>query len=89
MARVVPIFKSGDRSDMNNYRPISIISSFAKIFEKIVCDQYYEYLSFNDLISHRQSGFRPTYSATTALLDSTNDWYVNIDHSLVISSYFH
>ena len=74
---------------MNNYRPISTISSFAKIFEKIVCDQYYEYLSFNDLISHRQSGFRPTYSATTALLDSTNDWYVNIDHSLVISSYFH
>ena len=49
LARVVPVFKSGDRSDMNNYRPISIISSVSKIFEKIVCDQFYEYLSFNDL----------------------------------------
>ena len=83
LARVVPIFKSGNRSDMNNYRPISIISSAAKIFEKIVCDQFYEYLSFNDLISHHQSGFRPTYSTTTALLDSTNDWCVNIDNGLV------
>ena len=83
LARVVSIFKSGDRSDMNNYRPISIISSVAKIFEKIVCDQLYEYLSFNDLISHHQSRFRPTYSTTTALLDSTNVWCVNIDNGLV------
>ena len=83
LARVVPVFKSGDRSDMNNYRPISIISSVAKIFEKIVCDQFYEFLSLNDLISHHQSGFRPTYSTTTALLDSTNDWCVNIDNGLV------
>ena len=68
---------------MNNYRPISIISSVAKTFEKIVCDQFYEYLSFNDLISHYQSGFRPTYGTTTALLDSTNDWCINIDNGLV------
>ena len=73
LARVVHIFKSGDRSDMNNYRPISII----------VSDQLYEYLSFIDLISHHQSGFRPTYSTTTAVLDSTNDWCVNIDNGLV------
>ena len=89
LARVVPIFKSGDRSDMNNYRPISIISSAAKIFEKIVCDQFYEYLSFNDLISRYQSGFQPTYSTTTALLDSTNDWCVNIDNGLVNGVNFH
>ena len=65
LARVVPVFKIGDRSDMINYRPISIISSAAKIFEKIVCDQFYEYLSFNDLISHHQSGFQPTYNGST------------------------
>ena len=83
LARVVPIFKNGDKSDLNNYRPISIISSVAKVFQKIVYDQFYEYLSVNDLFSHQQSGFRPTYSNVTALLESTNDWCVNIDNGLV------
>ena len=42
---------------MNNYPPISIISNVAKISEKLVSDQFYEYLSFKDLISHHQSLF--------------------------------
>ena len=57
--------------------------STAIYFEKIVCDQFYQYWSLSDLISHHQSGFRPIYSTTTALLDSTNDWCVNIDNGLV------
>ena len=61
-------------NDWKLARVVPIFKSVAKIFEKIVCDQFYEYLSFNDLISHHQSGFPPTYSTTTALLDSTNDW---------------
>ena len=46
---------------MNNYRPIYTISNAAKIFEKIVRDQFYEYRLFNDLILHYQSGFQPIY----------------------------
>ena len=38
-ARVAPLFKVGDRNDVNNYRPISVISVVAKLFERIVCDQ--------------------------------------------------
>jgi len=40
-ANVTPLFKQGDRDDLNNYRPISVISVIAKVFERIVYDQYY------------------------------------------------
>ena len=41
--RVALHFKAGDRNDVNNYRPISVISVVAKVFEKIVYDQLYAY----------------------------------------------
>ena len=43
-ARVIPLFKQGDSSDLNNYRPISVISFVAKVFERIVYDQLYNFL---------------------------------------------
>ena len=58
LARVSLIFKKGKRDDPNNYRPISIIPTVAKIFEKIGYDQLYEYLNDNNLLTHCQSGFR-------------------------------
>ena len=67
MAKVLPIYKSGKRTDLSNYRPISIISTVAKIFGRIVHDQFYSYLTNFDLLSEYQSGFRPTYSTVTAL----------------------
>ena len=51
LARVTPIFKKGKKDDMNNYRPISVISVVAKIFEKFTFEQLYEYLNNNNLIS--------------------------------------
>ena len=48
-----------DRSDMNNYRPISVISATAKVFERIVyTNQLSSYLSENNILSQYQSGFR-------------------------------
>ena len=57
-ARVTPLFKQGEASDLNNYRPISVISVIAKVFERIVCDQLYNFLSDEDIISTHQWGFR-------------------------------
>ena len=79
-SRVSPIFKKGKRDDPNNYRPISVIPTVAKIFEKCVCDQLSEYLNANNLLSHRQSRFRSLHSTLTALVDSANSWSVNISH---------
>ena len=41
--RVAPLFKAGARNDVNNYRPISVISVVAKVFERIIFDQLYAY----------------------------------------------
>ncbi|CAB4033028.1 Hypothetical predicted protein, partial [Paramuricea clavata] len=82
MARVTPIFKKGKRNDPNNYRPISVISAVAKIFEKLIFEQLYNYFSSNSLLTHCQSGFRSLHSTLTALLEATSNWSVNIDNGL-------
>ena len=82
MAKVSSIFKNGSKSDLNNYRPISVIPNVAKIFEKIIYDQLYQYLNENGLLNSGQSGFRSPHSTLTAF--QTNDnWSVNIDRGLL------
>ena len=83
MARVTPVFKKGEKSDLNNYRPISVIPVVSKVFEKIVYDQLYQYLNDNQLLSSCQSGFRSLHSTLTAFLEATNNWSVNIDNGFL------
>ena len=79
-ARVTPLFKQGDPSDLNNYRPISVISVIAKVFERIVYDhQLYNFLTSEDIISNHQSGFRSLHSTVTVLLEATDNWAFNFD----------
>ena len=65
-SRVSPVYKSGARNDPSNYRPISVIPVIAKIFEKIVYEQLYEYLNNYNLLTTCQSGFRSLHSTLTA-----------------------
>ena len=83
IARVTPVFKSGEKTDVNNYRPISVVPTIAKTFEKIIHDQLYAYLSDNNLLASCQSGFRSLHSTVTALLEATNSWSLNIDNGLI------
>ena len=83
MAKVSPIFKNGSISDLNNYRPISVIPTVTKIFEKIIDDQLYQYLNENGLFNSGQSGFRSLHSTLTALLETNDNWCVNIDRGLL------
>ena len=83
MARVTPVFKKVEKSDLNNYRPISVIPVVSKVYEKNVYDQLYQYLNDNQLLSSCQSGFRSLHSTLTALLEATNSWSVNIDNGFL------
>ncbi len=80
IARVTPIFKSGAKKDVNNYRPISVISVFSRILERIVHDQLFEFLAANKVITRNQSAFQKLYSTVTSLICSTDSWYENIDY---------
>ena len=78
-ARVIPIFKEGDRNAKENYRPISVLPVVSRPFEKLVFNQLYQYLSKNDLLAPSQSGFRTLHSTATALLKCTDNWYSGLD----------
>ena len=71
-ARVRPLFKKNSRSDVGNYRPVSIVSVVSKILEKAVYNQLEEYLSEKNLIYSLQSGFRGSYSTDTCLIYLTD-----------------
>ena len=63
----------------NNYRPISITSSLAKVFEQILREQKNEYLERNKLLGPMQFGFRAKYSTTNALLFATENIRKDLD----------
>ena len=67
IARVVPLFKAGDKSIFSNYRPISVLPSFSKILEKLVYNRLIDYLSKYKILSNNQFGFRKHYSTEYAL----------------------
>ena len=83
IANVSTLFKTGDHTDKDNYRPILVIHTVTRIFERIIYEQLYTYLIENELINLQQSGFRSLQSTVTALLDRTNEWCYNIDRKMV------
>lgn len=66
-ATVIPIFKAGNRGEPSNYRPISLLSCFSKILEKLVNKRLVDYLEEKKLISDRQYGFRRGRSTQDAV----------------------
>ena len=72
MARVVPIHKGGSRTEVSNYRPISLLSSFSKIYEKLMHVRILEFLDSNNSLFENQYGFRPGMSCEHAILNAQN-----------------
>lgn len=73
IAKVIPIFKSKDITDKTNFRPISLLSVFTKVLEKIVKDQLTDFLNLNNLLAECQYGFRTSKNITDALFNLNTD----------------
>jgi len=89
VAVVKPLLKGGDCKNISNYRPISLLTSFSKILEKLIKARLITFLEENQLLSYNQFGFRPGLGTEEALYSTTQFIYNELDSgSKVIPSYF-
>ena len=83
VAKIIPIFKKDDEHDFNNYRPISLLPSISKVFEKTIYTQLFQYLTVNSLLHANQYGFRAKYSTELALIELIDRIYSQLDEKKV------
>ena len=83
MSRVKPLIKSGDKSLFCNYRPISLLLSLSKIFERVIFYQLLAYFTNNNLLCLNQFGFRPGHSTELAALRLVDHLITKIDRNRV------
>ena len=67
IARVIPLYKSGDKSDITNYRPIALLPVQSKIFEKLIHSRLTKFFDDDNVIYNKQFGFRKKHSTIHAL----------------------
>ena len=80
IVKVIPIHKGGSTQDINNYRPISLLSIFDKIIEKLVHKRLYNFLQEHNILYQSQFGFRKNNSTVYALAQITEMIKVSIDN---------
>ena len=89
VAKVIPVFKKGDVHLSSNYRPISLLSIFNKLLEKVVYKRLYSFLEKNQILYKNQFGFRKNHSTAMALLEVIDLCYQNFDNNnKVVGIYF-
>ena len=82
IAKVIPIHKKGNTRNINNYRPIALLSVFSKLLEKLVYNRIITFIEKNGIITEAQHGFRSKMSTETALLDFINNVQLSIDNKM-------
>ena len=80
--------QNSDKQSLKNYRPISLLPVFGKIFERIIYNHIFEYLTTNKLISDNQSDFKPDDPCVNQLLSITHEIYHLLDNGLEVRGAF-
>ena len=73
IAKVIPSFKKGSTKDVNNYRPISLLSIFSKIMEKLMATRLNDFFELHSIICPNQFGFRAGFSTSHSLISITEN----------------
>ena len=87
-SKIIPLYKSGSKCVVSNYRPISLVSTFSKILEKIVHKQISSFFDKNNLLHDSQYGFKKNSSTELAILDIYSYISENIDAKLFTAGVF-
>lgn len=85
---VKPLHKGGSTDQLNNFRPIALLSCIAKIFEKIIKHQLTIFFNKHNIISNKQFGFRKGIGTQDALVNLVSDIYDNMDRSKTSAALF-
>ena len=72
IAKVIPVYKSAETTLLNNYRPISLLPAFSKLFEKIIYNKIVQFLEEHDILYRHQYGFRPKHSTIHPMVHFLN-----------------
>ena len=80
IAKIISLFKKGDTLDINNYRPISLLTCFSKILEKAIFTRLSNFLNKHSVLIPSQYGFCPNRSSIHAILDIVSTTYDNINN---------
>ena len=84
VAKVVPLFKAGDRSVFSNYRPISLLSQFSKILEKSFNERLDKFIDKFQLLNNCQHGFRSQMSISHGVFIDLKKAFDTVNHTLLI-----
>jgi hypothetical protein len=88
IAKVIPVFKKGSSTQLTNYRPISLLSVFNKILEKLMHKRLYSYINEKQILYSKQFGFRASYSTSHALISIIDKIQVAIENRDFICGVF-
>ena len=88
IAKIVPIFKKNDPTLLDNYRPISLLPVFSKIFERVIFDQLHNHFNLHNLYFESQYGFRKKHSTESAVLELVDKTIKHMDSGDVPISIF-
>ena len=77
---IIPIHKKGDKTILNNYRPISLLPTFSKIFERCIFNRLLDFIDRYSLLETNQFGFRKKNSTEDAILAFTNKIYQTLNN---------
>jgi hypothetical protein len=87
-AIVKPIYKKGYKQDISNYRPISLLNSFSKVFERITHNRLYTHFDMNNILAQEQFGFRTHHSTEQAAFSLINCILTAMNNNQIVGGIF-
>ena len=88
IAKVTPVFKTGDLQEISNYRPVFVRPCFSKILERIMHNRLYSYLVNEKILYSKQFGFQKGHSADYAIAQLADKFINHLKRQLNTSSFF-